>query len=122
MDRSEFVYFPSAAANPHNRIKKPRPAWGAIIHGCQMFGMWRDGCTTPGCEAGVRSYRAADGWRHTHGLDIRAESQAAISLRPMWRVFYSHTIASRIWLAFWVLFWASLALGLLGILVAQYAD
>jgi ribosomal protein L32 len=32
--------------------------------------------------------------------------------------FYSHTINSRIWLAFWILFCVSLALGILGILIS----
>jgi ribosomal protein L32 len=34
-------------------------------------------------------------------------------------LFYSHTIGSRVWLAFWVLFLASLALGILGILISE---
>jgi hypothetical protein len=32
-------------------------------------------------------------------------------------LFYSHTIGSRIWLALWSLFWLSLGLGILGLLI-----
>jgi len=33
--------------------------------------------------------------------------------------FYSHTFGSRVWLAFWILFCVSLALGILGILISN---
>ena len=32
--------------------------------------------------------------------------------------FYSHTFGSRVWLALWILFWVSLAFGILGILMS----
>ena len=34
--------------------------------------------------------------------------------------FYSHTIASRLWFALWTLFWISIALGILGILIRAF--
>jgi formylmethanofuran dehydrogenase subunit E len=37
-------------------------------------------------------------------------------------LFYSHTIGSRVWLAFWILFWVSLVLGILGFLIAEFAN
>jgi hypothetical protein len=32
--------------------------------------------------------------------------------------FYSHTLGTRVWLALWILFWVSLALGILGALMS----
>ena len=32
-------------------------------------------------------------------------------------LFYSHTVGSRVWLALWVLFWVSLAFGIVNILI-----
>ncbi len=33
-------------------------------------------------------------------------------------LFYTHTVGSRAWLALWVLFWVSLALGFLGLVIS----
>ncbi len=33
-------------------------------------------------------------------------------------LFYSHTVSSRVWFAFWVLFWVSLAFGFVGMLMS----
>ena len=32
-------------------------------------------------------------------------------------LFYSHTVGSRVWLTLWILFWVSLAFGILGMLM-----
>jgi ribosomal protein L32 len=32
-------------------------------------------------------------------------------------LFYSHTIGSRLWLTLWIVFWVSLAFGIIGLLV-----
>ena len=33
-------------------------------------------------------------------------------------LFYSHTVGSRVWLTLWVLFWVSLAVGIVSILIS----